>query len=162
MFNARRGGLSVAVLYWRVEKTQRRTLELAAGLGTRRTAVPRSQPPVSCCSSLFSCTGRTCVKVVARCGAILWNICSSPCDSRSGTSRRTDPSARLRTHAHGSTADSDFRLASPSSANRLATHPHFAAFPGNLWRQQCFLHSVEASCSGQVWSREHPLAMTRN
>lgn len=105
MFNARRGGLSVAVLYWRVEKTQRRTLELAAGLGTRRTAVRRSQPLVSCCSSLFSCTGRSCVKVVALCASISWNICSVPCDCdcdwRSRTSRRTDPSARLRRHAHG-------------------------------------------------------------
>lgn len=139
MFNARRGGLSVAVLYWRVEKTRRRTLELAAGLGTRRTAVRRPQPLGSCCSLLFSRTGRTCVKVVALCGSILWKICCVPCDSRPRTPRRTDPSARLsHTHAPGAHQRDRFQAGVFQSGQPFGHAPPFCCISRKLVQTAVF------------------------
>lgn len=162
MFNARRGGLSVAVLYWRVEKTQRRTLELAAGLGH---AGPRFDAlSLSCPAARLSSPAQVGhASKLSRFAVEYCGIFAAFPVTRVPAHRRAPIPPRVSAHTLTViTAESDFRLASSSSANRLVTHPHLAAFPGNLWRQQCSLHSVEASCSGQVWSREHPLAMARN
>lgn len=150
MFNARRGGLSLAVLYW----CMRRTLELTAALGTRGTRFQAVQPLLSCCSSLLSRTGRTSVKVVALCDEMR-DICSVGGDSRSPHAAAAHRSLRAwRAHLFPKPEKE------PSQAgilpfgqplcSRIPILKHFqetCAGGGGL------LHSAEASRSGRVWSR---------
>lgn len=150
MFNARRGGLSLAVLYW----CMRRTLELTAALGTRGTRFQAVQPLLSCCSSLLSRTGRTSVKVVALCGEMR-DICSVGGDSRSPHACRGAPIPPRLTRSPFPKSEKE-----PSQAgilpfgqplcSRIPILKHFqetCAGGGGL------LHSAEASRSGRVWSR---------
>lgn len=150
MFNARRGGLRVAVLYWLIEKTRRRTLELTAGLDTRRLDAFSLFCPAALLSSPAqvghpSKLSRFAVKRVI---FVQFPVTRVP-------ARRGAPICRACPHTLTfPTADADFRdlLVCWTIWSRI---PVFAAFHENLCGQQCFapLGGSVAFMFGAVISR---------
>lgn len=157
MFNARRGGLRVAVLYWLIEKTRRRTLELTAGLGTRRFDAFRLFCPAALLSSPAqvghpSKLSRFAVKRVI---FVQFPVTRVP-------ARRGAPICRASPHTLTfPTADADFSLGSSSLLNHLVTHSRFCSISRKPVRATVFC-SPRRKRRVHVWRRDQPLTKRRN